>query len=259
MGALYGIFGREVLLYGIVFQVLCAVHCVKTGRPYYWLWIILAFSVVGCLVYFIVEMLPGLRHSHTLRQASRKLNSVLDPDRDLREKGVHFAISNNVDTTCAYAEQLMKKGQHNEAIALLTGARKGLFRHDSTLLVGLARAYFGSGRHGDCIAVLDELMQHNPEYKSSDMRLLKAMALEAAGRDADALTEYEAWGEAHPGPEARCRYARLLQKMGQHERAQALFNEVRLHAVHAPGHYKRQHKEWIDLALRECKAAEQRA
>lgn len=259
MGALYGLFGTQVLLYGIVVQVLCAVHCVKTGRPYYWLWIILAFSLVGCLVYFIVEMLPGLRHSHALRQTSRAITGVLDPNRDLREKGASFAISNNVETTCAYAEQLIRKGQFNEAIDLYVNARKGLFQNDPTLLVGLARAYFGTHRHADCVTTVDELVRHNPEYRDSDMRLLKAMALEAAGRDEEALQEYEAWGEAHPGPEARCRYAQLLKKMGQGERALALFNEVRLHAVNAPRHYKRQHKEWIDMALRECKAAEQRA
>lgn len=252
-------FGSQFFLYGIVFQVLCAVHCVKTGRQNYWLWIILMFSLVGCLVYFIVEMLPGLRHSRTLRRTSRTVTGLFDPNRDLRQTSASYAISNNVETTCAYAEQLIHKGQVEDAIALYSNARKGLFRYDPILLVGLAQAYFSSNRYPGCIETLDELMEHNPEYRSSDMRLLRAMALEAAGRDEEALREYEIWGEGHPGPEARCRYAQLLKKMGQGDRAHALFNEVRLHAVNAPRHYRRQHKDWIDMALRECKAAEQRA
>ena len=78
MGALYGLFGSQFFLYGIVFQVLCAVHCVKTGRQNYWLWIILMFSLVGCLVYFIVEMLPGPHPLEELEAAKALgLNPVL--------------------------------------------------------------------------------------------------------------------------------------------------------------------------------------
>ncbi|HET8731383.1 MAG TPA: hypothetical protein VFM34_09780 [Moraxellaceae bacterium] len=259
MGALYGLFGSSFFLYGIVFQVACAVHCVKTGRQNYWLWVILMFSIVGCLVYFFVEMLPSLRYSRTMRRTRRTVTALFDPDRDLRESSASYAISNSVETTCAYAEQLINKGQMEDAIAIYGNARKGLFRFDPTLLVGLSHAYFATGRNDLCIETLDELMRHNPEYRDSDMRLLRAMALEAAGRDEEALREYESWGEHHPGPEARCRYALLLKKMGKEERAHALFNEVRLQAVNAPRHYLRQHKDWIDMALRECKAAEQRA
>lgn len=37
------------------------VHAVKTGRPYYWIWIIFAMPVLGAAAYFIVEMRPTLR------------------------------------------------------------------------------------------------------------------------------------------------------------------------------------------------------
>ena len=37
------------------------VHAIKTGRPYYWVWIIFVMPVVGALAYFIIEMRPNLR------------------------------------------------------------------------------------------------------------------------------------------------------------------------------------------------------
>lgn len=259
MGLFSAFLGSGFFLYFIVFQVICALHCVKTGRNMTWLWIILMFSGVGCLVYFLAEILPEIRHSRSLKKTNRAITGLFDPDRGLRQESANFAISGNVENTCNYAEQLMHKGKHADAIGIYQGARKGMFQYDPVLLVGLAKAYHAAGRFAECAATLEELAQHNPNYKSSDTRLLYAMALEADGRPEQALREYKAWGEAYPGPEAKCRYAMLLKKQGEPEQALSLFQDIKLYAVNAPKHYLRQHKEWIDMALRECKAAEQKA
>lgn len=36
----------------------CAVHAVRTGRPLYWVFIILAFPVLGAAAYVVAELLP---------------------------------------------------------------------------------------------------------------------------------------------------------------------------------------------------------
>ena len=37
------------------------VHAIKTGRPYYWIWIIFVMPVLGAAAYFLVEMRPNIR------------------------------------------------------------------------------------------------------------------------------------------------------------------------------------------------------
>ena len=50
-------------------QVLCAIHVVRTGRPYWWLFLIVMVPAVGVIVYFLAELLPGLLGSRGARQA----------------------------------------------------------------------------------------------------------------------------------------------------------------------------------------------
>ena len=44
----------------ITLQILCGLHVVKTGRPLYWLFIIIIAPFLGCLIYFVAEMLPEM-------------------------------------------------------------------------------------------------------------------------------------------------------------------------------------------------------
>ena len=44
----------------IAVQVASAVHVVKTGRPYWWLWIIIIAPGIGAAVYFLAEVVPDL-------------------------------------------------------------------------------------------------------------------------------------------------------------------------------------------------------
>jgi hypothetical protein len=51
----------------ILLQVTVMIHALRTGRPYYWVFIIMAFPVLGCVINFIVEMLPGSRQERRLK------------------------------------------------------------------------------------------------------------------------------------------------------------------------------------------------
>lgn len=258
MGIFSALMGSAYFQLFVVFQIICAIHCVKTGRNMAWLWIILMFSGVGCLVYFFAELLPYLRHSNDAHRTLRKVSGVFYNDRDLHEKSASFALSNNIETTCRYAEQLVIKGKYADAIDLYHAARKGIFNYDPVLLIGLAKVCFIDKRPAECIAALEDLQKHNSSYVTSDTQLLYAMALEQDEQLDAALQQYQKLGSSYPGPEAKCRYALLLRKYGEHDKAYSLFNEIRLYAMNAPRYYLQQHKEWVTMAQRECKAASQR-
>jgi hypothetical protein len=51
------IVGAVVLLIQFCF----AYHALKTGRPYWWVFIIMGFPVMGCVIYYFVEVFPGSR------------------------------------------------------------------------------------------------------------------------------------------------------------------------------------------------------
>jgi hypothetical protein len=73
-----------VLGLSFIIQIALIVHVLKTGRPYYWTFIIF-IPGVGPLVYFIVELLPELMDSQQGRNAVRGIKKTLDPTGDLRQ------------------------------------------------------------------------------------------------------------------------------------------------------------------------------
>ena len=66
------------------------VHAVRTGRPYWWLFILLSFPMLGSVIYFFAEYLPGMRNTRGGMKAARAINNVLDPNRELREARIEF-------------------------------------------------------------------------------------------------------------------------------------------------------------------------
>src|SRR5260370_36006642 len=66
-------------------QVLCAVHAGRTGRPYYWIMLILFMPGIGMLAYFLVEIVPELSGRRTARAAASGVVKLLDPEKRYRE------------------------------------------------------------------------------------------------------------------------------------------------------------------------------
>ena len=66
-------------------QVLCVTHVVRTGRPSWWIYLIVLAPLVGTIVYLGVEILPGLYRGPAARQVASRVTRVLDPYRGVRE------------------------------------------------------------------------------------------------------------------------------------------------------------------------------
>lgn len=236
---------------GVIFQILLAIHCVKTGRDSKWLYFILLFPLVGGVVYFIAEVLPEFFGSSTGRRARKSLVNAIDPHRDLRNSADRLSISSNVHNVITFAEECANKKLYDEAINTYKDALKGIFENDPKLLLGLARAYFDKGEFQQAIATLDSLIEKNPDFKSADGHLLFACAHEALGEYDKAKEEFGALIQYFPGPEAKCRYALMLKKLGENDQAQRLFEDIKITARHSPHHYYKMHKHWIEIARKE--------
>jgi len=232
------------------FDILCAVHAVKTRRPLYWVFIILAIPVLGGLVYFISEMLPDLLHSREAKRAVHGARKAMDPERDYRALAEQFDTADTVANRQALAEECLRLGKTEQVITLYQGALAGIHKTDPVIMHALARAYFAAGDFVGCTRTLEALRAANPKFESAEAHLLYARSLESQGRHDEALHEYEAVSRYFAGAEARCRYALLLQQSGESERARRLFEEVVRAVDKAGGPFKRSQREWYDIAKR---------
>ncbi len=238
------------LILPYIIQALLIVHVIKTGRNQLWIWVLLFVPVGGGLAYLAVEIIPELFRGRTAQRAARGLKKAIDPGAGLRRAEGEARVTGNVASRQRYAEELARHGRYDEAIAQYREALTGLYEHDPNLMLGVAQAQFGKGDAHGARVTLDELIQHNPDFRSPTGHLLYARALEAEGEVSKALEEYGVLATSYPGAEAAVRYAQLLQAQGQRAEAQKIVRELLEQARIAPGHYRRAQRTWLEAAQR---------
>ena len=239
-----------ILVLSIAVQAGLIVHVIKTGRNSLWIWAIALLPPAGPIAYIAVEILPDLFGGRTAR-AKRGMQRMIDPDRDLRRASAEVEISGNVDARRRLAEELLDREQYDAAIETYEGGLKGIFEHDPTLLLGVARAQFAKRNFAAARAALERLIQHNPDFKSSAGHLLYARTLEEQGALDEALHEYAALSPGYPGAEARLRHALLLKRLGKLEDARGILKDLLDGGKLAPAHYRKAQAQWLDRARRE--------
>ena len=88
-----------LLLLTYAIQIACCVHVVRTGRPLYWVFILLVFPFLSAIVYFIAEVLPELRHHPSARRTtSVKTSSYSFPSSACHSRKSYFPASDVTST-----------------------------------------------------------------------------------------------------------------------------------------------------------------
>jgi hypothetical protein len=239
-----------VIVLSLVLQFICLVHMVRSGRPYWWLWVIMLGSYLGVAVYAVTQILPDLRNDPRSRRAARSVVRTFDPERQRRRVEAELAVADTMQNRLRLARECEELGDHARAESLLQSCLQGVHADNPDVMHQLARAQFGQHRFEQARATLDGLIQAHPTFRSPDAHLLYARALEGAGEHQRAIDEYAVAAEAFPGEEGRVRYARLLADMGRQAEAGEVMQQVLHRTRIAPAYYRRNNHRWIAEAKR---------
>jgi len=214
----------------LLIQFSFAFHALKTGRPYWWIFIIMGFPVMGCLIYYFVEVFPNSREHRKVNKAARNLSKVLQPNADLKRRAEELEVCGSIDNKMALAEECMASRMHAEAYALYASCLTGAYQSDGKILFGLARAAVENGDWGNASAALARLKADAPKSRPLDVRLLEARVLAGRGENDAALAAYRDLVPVFVGLEARYRYGEFLAQLERHEAASHMFDEVIKHS-----------------------------
>ena len=225
-------------------DVACIAHIRQTGRPDYWMWVVILLPGVGALAYLLYEVLPNMGSSHVARRIIKRM----DPSADMRARLADVEACGSMANKVSLADECISKGQFDSAINLYMSCKSGIYEHDPLLLYGLGEANFYKGDFPEAKRWLQELTEREAFFKSGDARLLYARTLEALQDDEAALTQYEMLAQQYAGEEPRARLGSLLVRMGRSEAAKRAFETVIKNTDRAPRHIQRMQKEWIDQA-----------
>jgi hypothetical protein len=235
-------------LVGILLLVVCVVHAIRSNRIFPWIYVVVFLPGIGPLIYIGMVIVPELVRGRTARRFSSSVRKMADPYGGLRKAHREVGLVGSVDSKRALAEEHFAHGHYAEAAAIYRDAMQGVFSEDTALLYGLARAQFKTGDAAGAQASLEAIKRVDPNHASEDADLLSARALEALGRDDEALAQYKRLVRYYAGEEARARYGLLLKKLGHIDEANQVFKEILRLLDGAPSRYRRAQAQWGDIA-----------
>ena len=238
----------------LLIQACFAYHALKTGRPYWWLFVIMGFPVLGCLLYYFVEVFPSSRESRKAEKAARAIARSFDPDKSLREHVANLEDCGSVENRVSLARSCMDRAMYRDAASLYRSCLSGVHETDPAIRHGLASALLGAEQFKEAHATARALRQSHASYRTAEVQLIAARALEGSGRLDEALAEYQLLADTFSGEEGRWRFGALLARMGRADEAKEVFRRMLRNAERLPEHYREAQDEWLALARGQMQA-----
>ncbi|BCM83665.1 tetratricopeptide repeat protein [Methylobacterium indicum] len=237
----------------IAFLTLCftvglAVHAARTGRFSPWGWIVIFLPPLGGIAYLLIEVLPELLGSPRARVAGRRIARQVNPEKTYRALRQQLLDVDTVANRAALAEECAVLGRWQEAREQYDEILRRPNGDEPLFHLGRAEADLELGRPTEALAVLEALQQREPDYGSARAELLRARALAAVGRTAEACDAFETISRHHDSYEARARLAAVLAAADRPDEARRIAGEIRERLRRAPAHVRKLQAEWGHLA-----------
>ena len=224
-------------------------HVFKTGRPYWWAFVIFSFPILGCIIYYFVEVFPSSREATSAQRQARKLARAINPDGDLKQRVQDLEECGSVENRAALAQECMAREMYDDAERLYKSCLSGPFEKDPSFRFRLAEALVGGGKHTEAADLIALIAAQNRDFRPNERDLLLARTLEGQGRNDEALAGYRDLIPRFTGLEARYRYGTLLRQLGNEESSHQVFEEILAHGRR----YKalpESEERWVKLARR---------
>ncbi|AXK70841.1 hypothetical protein DWG18_00070 [Lysobacter sp. TY2-98] len=220
-----------------------ATHAVRTGQDRYWLMILFAFPGLGSLVYALTIWLPQARHAPEVRAATKGVQRILDPDRELRFAQEDFDTSPTTAHRVRLGSALLAKGRAEEAAAHLERAATGVHADDPDIRVRLAEAWLACGRAREAREQLDEVIRKHPEYRSPRGHFAYARAVAAEGDRDKARHEFDTLTSYSGDLDVHAEYANTLAGWGDEAHAREICEHALRRIKRMPAYQRRLYRD----------------
>ena|SRR5688572_12608131 len=245
--SLMSVFGLVALLA----QIACLIHVLKTGRPYWWFFIILMFPLIGIAAYIYLEVRPtwGKVSWHALLwnlKSRRERIEILQYELD---------ESTTIKNRLALSEELHAAGQFDRECTVLVEGLRGAFKDDAHLLMCLTEAHLEAGRVAEAEQFLKQAVPDKSPDNQLQHALLAARLAAASGRTAQAETLLKELMSKKRSEGPRYYYGELLLNTGRQGEGTALLKDILHQYRRGTVVWRHQEKKWFYAAHRLLKSA----
>ena len=210
----------------VLIALFFAVHSYRTGQNMYWLFILLAFPLLGSVVYFTVVYLPSTRIDRGAKKVVAAATKVLDPTKELREAKAAFDYTPTAQNQMRLAAATLNAGFAEEAATFYQACLKGPFAEDPEIRYGAAQSLHECQRYDEAVAFLKAIRVDSPGYRPEQVVLLLAGTLAGAGCHHEAEEQFIAAVQQFGSFQTHAEYAIWAANTGDWETAERLRAEI---------------------------------
>ena len=228
-----------------VLQLALIIHVYKTGRPFWWIYILFIAPAIGGIAYLLLELLPDWRINRggIWKPRSFRIRKLRD---DLEETDV-------VKTRLELADELLAGGDPAEALRTAEGALKGVFKDDPHTLASVARFQIEANKPREALDALARINTKNDKMLELDVTVMRGRALFATGQHREAQTHMESVQTRVSGEEPRYFLALALKAIGRKDEARAVLEDIVKKFRRGGRAWRRSERTWFRLATARLK------
>lgn len=245
-----------VLLVGpflFVIQIALCIHIYRTGRPYWWMWIVFIGSLVGCIAYLLVEVLPAAR------VASPRLGKVSWwVPKSIRLKRARALVdeTETVQNKLALAALLHECGEAAEAASIAGGCVAGVFKNDPEVIAEVVEYQLAVGKVDEADRLLAQADTTANRIARHRIELLRGRVRLARGEPEAARQQFESLLASALGEAPRYHLGEALLAAGRKGEAVALFTDITRKFRKSGKLWRQAEKRWFQAARKAIKEIE---
>jgi hypothetical protein len=232
-----------------ILQIALIIHVVRTGRPFYWIWILLFFPGIGGIAYLVLEFMPDYRRgggSFWTRFQTRGMRI-----KKLRER---LEETDSVRNRIALAEELRLDGQLDQAAEIMRECIRGVFKDDAYVLCEMARIDVEQRKWPEALNLITAASKEGDRILRMQLELLKARSLAGSNLTAEAEAILRTISQTYLGDEARFRLAELLESSNRKKEAAQLYEEIIKKFRKSNASWRRTEREWFKSSKNRLKS-----
>jgi hypothetical protein len=233
-----------------VLQLALIIHVYKTGRPFWWIYVLFIAPAIGGVAYLLIELLPDWRLSGDSFWKPRALR--------LRKLRAELEETDIVKTRLTLADELLAAGETDEALRTAEGALTGVFKDDPHTLASVARIQIEAGKPREALDVLSRINTRNDKMLDLEVTVMRGRAYFATGQHREAQALMESVQTRYSGEEPRYFLALSLKAIGRKEEARQVLEDIVKKFRRAGRGWRRAERHWFRLATAELKVARSR-
>ncbi len=165
----------------VALQAFCIYHIWKTGRPYFWYFVIIFIPVVGSIIYILTQAL----NKSDVEKIQKDVGVLVNPTKKIKDLEAAVEFADTYQNRVSLADALFENANWDEALVHYSSALDGNFKKDFYLNRKLLETYYHLGQY-KLAAEQGEIIKDDSQFDKSNVAFYYGLSLDKLDRAQEA-------------------------------------------------------------------------